>query len=500
MTTTRDVIRFEAGERVDLGDFMDSQWNARSYSHLSWRWFLNDLSSSSPACVVQGFEVTASGPADSQVHIANGLAFGGVTRPDGTIEHGVAFGQEGPSTQALDFTGQPNASYHIYIRPSLDSSTPGNRIVWNDNTELEESDTFDTRYEYGWDVTFGTSSPGNEWQRIATVVWGGSTIATGDITQKQYFLFEGDRSVSYNANWGGGNDRNSDRAQYGVKDFVTFNDAMRRQLGLIIGNPAWYTLPTTSLADAEDHIADATDAHTASPSWTGTVTTADLHVTDDATIDSVATIENLVIGDTVDSDVTLGSAFNYGWESDRTSQTEVPMLLLCAAVEIGTGLLATSGTWSASEPAEGITGIDGEPDRSPKLLCTPVGVGDRIDFDIGPWLKAGCDLSLRLSAEVNTDDIELTATLSTCSITGTSTSYTTLATDAQTVADGGRLEITFDLSAATIHGWLALGKFFYNLRLEVTSVTGAATHLVINKMVLLHSGDKVLKVLGCATI
>src|SRR5512137_1965133 len=171
---SRDMIRFEANERVDIGDLSALQDNDRS--DLRTTWFQHLFGDSvDPNKIYKGFAVAEdSGGPSSQVEISNGIGIGGTTLPDGSIELGVLFGTEGPGTQNLDFSGQPADTYDIYVRPSIDAGTLANRIFWNDNTKLEEADSIETRYVFGWDVTFDTLSPGTEWQKIAEVVWNGA--------------------------------------------------------------------------------------------------------------------------------------------------------------------------------------------------------------------------------------------------------------------------------------------------------------------------------------
>ena len=76
------------------------------------------------------------------------------------------------------------------------------------------------------------------------------------ITKKRKFFFEGDENAAYAATvsleagtyraWGSGNDRNADRALYGVQDLQTFTAAMRSQLASLLGQ-AWYATPTEAL-------------------------------------------------------------------------------------------------------------------------------------------------------------------------------------------------------------------------------------------------------------
>ncbi|MAD95941.1 MAG: hypothetical protein CMB99_01305, partial [Flavobacteriaceae bacterium] len=288
-----DLVRFEPNERVDIPDFNAIQQNARSAIRDAFNTLAFGATGTfTESRVLGGWQVTqdGGGPA-ATVDVAYGTALGMEELPDTTIEYGTALGRLLTATQTIDFTGQPNNTYGVYVRFSHTSGVTGNRIFWNADTSAEEVGTINTRNVADWDVTFSLASPGNEYFQIADVVWAGATVATGDITHTRDMFFEGHETGGFASVWGdGGNDRNTDRGQYGARDLYTWVQAVRRQLRDVIGESQWYAVPNTDLALTATHIAQSTDAHTASPTWTGTVTALDFHATNDLTVDNDATV------------------------------------------------------------------------------------------------------------------------------------------------------------------------------------------------------------------
>lgn len=454
--TTRDQVRFESNERLDLGDANAWQSNARSYAHKPWHWFLAEPDEL-PNYILQGFKATASGSPDSFVHVANGIGTSAITLPDGsTLEHAVFFGQDGPSTQAVDLSALPGGTYHAYIRVSFDTGVNGNRIFYTAGEEIP--DTIDTRYAFGWDVQVAASSPGDQWQLIADLDWDGSTLVTGDITQHQDHLFEGNAGVTFNSTWGAGNDRNVDRAQYGVFSFKRWNEALRKQLGLIIGNPAWYTLPTADLVETRAHIDTIVDAHSANPTWTGTVTADEHH-----------------------------------WDSTHTFYDPIDMTALCAAIDAGK--IGPTGSWTVNGGESSSVGFEGAVNWDlPRILLSSATVGNQFYLDISPYMRAGCLLSqLIMIAESDVDDIDFEMRVSSRAWVGTSAADTGIFASSQNIGNNGRKKVVFSLTG-TPAGPLAsasAGEKFYELRAGVTAVNGSAAKLLIYGMYITQTTNDV---------
>lgn len=281
MAGSRDRVRVLPDQRVDVLDWEAMQLNARSEarSMLAALLFGDNTLAAELVKIVEGFEVTAQGTPDATIDIAAGAAIGAELRADGDREYGVLFGREVQTSQTLDFMGQPNNTYGIYVRFAATPGTQSARVFWDADSSAETTDIVETRDVVDWDVVYSTTSPGDEYVKVADVVWGGSTITTGDITDTRDLMFEGKVDDSYAQQWGdGGSDRDSDRAANGVHDLATWVQAVRRQLADITGT-AWYTDVPVGL---NTHIADGADPHGA------TLTQTSLDVTNLNEADGIA--------------------------------------------------------------------------------------------------------------------------------------------------------------------------------------------------------------------
>lgn len=266
MSTYRDRVLFYPNERVDLGDLEAMQNNARTDLRASLSQFL--MGDAPDTYALTQWLVEQEIVPTSTVKVTRGTALGAELRddPDGTVEFGVPFGAEGVSTLHPSFVGLPAATYGIYVRFLHVSGSSGTRRFYNPGTELEESQGVDTRDVAGWEAAVSASSPGDEWHKVASVVWGGATVVTANISGVANYFFEGSDAANFVDFWGDGvNDRNTDRAAYGIGDLYTWVQAVRRQLNDIIGGVGWYSEPDTSLsavgAAVTAHLADDTDPH-----------------------------------------------------------------------------------------------------------------------------------------------------------------------------------------------------------------------------------------------
>lgn len=178
---------------------------------------------------------------------------------DNTLLFGMVGGEEGPATRIVDFaTASPSSTQAVYVRMVTTFSDFENRVFWNPSgaPAAEFVDNIATRKPVTWEVTFQAASvapPGNgEWVKIYEITIGaGGTIDA--VTDYRHFYYEGDPQATfgaYSVEWGdGANDRNIDRATYGVVDQHTWTQALRRQLSDIIGLNGWYKAPGVSLND-----------------------------------------------------------------------------------------------------------------------------------------------------------------------------------------------------------------------------------------------------------
>lgn len=220
-----DKLRVESNERVDIQDF---QFLAKESVESSHRQLLSQFMTD-PAktrkWVVDGFEM--SNPSAKQLRIEQGRAIAAF-REGGSTYYGLLL-TEGDGYKIVDLNTYGAGSYGIYVRFEFVEGDSESRIFWNPaGAGSEYTQTIPTRYLANWSVRVEASDPGSEWMRIGTVVQ-----ATMTITDQRQMYFEGDVHNSYASGWssdGGGdaNDRNSDRATYGISDFQTFTGAMRQ--------------------------------------------------------------------------------------------------------------------------------------------------------------------------------------------------------------------------------------------------------------------------------
>jgi len=265
MAIDRDMVNWNSNQRADISEMRAHERNSRSDMRRSIDNLLFGSNASGFNRVFGNFKVTASNPADAVVSVNAGVAVGAEVLDDQTNEHGVMFGRDGESSKALDFSSLGAATYNVWVRFSNDPGEPGVRVFYNADTQQEEAQTVDTRLVHDWDVTISIVSPGDEWILLAEVVWGGATIAAGNITPKRHMFFEGDAGASYAHEWGdGANDRDTDRANNGVRALYEHTHAVRRQIEEIFDDllgTKWYEVPPSNLQEARDHIDDSSDPH-----------------------------------------------------------------------------------------------------------------------------------------------------------------------------------------------------------------------------------------------
>jgi len=258
-------IRWYPNERVQLADFelatgkLVMQDMARSVRSLVLpRGRSTTGAAASEARVLSGFAATVVGGlgVGSSLLIAAGSAVLGYVE-DGAYHFGVVHGDLLPADATIDFSGASLDDYNVFARFIQSDAEQANRVFWNAAglPPAEEIDTVNTQKVGTWEITSQVSTlapPGNgEWFRICRV-----TVAAGPVisvlNDLRHFFFEGSAATSdgpYEQEWGDGtNDRNADRAAYGIGDLHMWAQLVRRQLTDIIGT-AHFTLAPTSLVE-----------------------------------------------------------------------------------------------------------------------------------------------------------------------------------------------------------------------------------------------------------
>lgn len=231
-----DMLRVEANERIDLQDFQTVAESGNDQaSQINANFATNP--DGQRAWILGGFGVT--NPTGSQIRVTKGKAIL-ARREAGDIKYGLLT-SDGDTSRTIDIGSFATGVYGVYVRFEFIDADTAARIFWNaTDNGFEYSHTLPTMRAANWSLRIEGSSPGAEWLRIATV-----NQVDRVITPRRPFYFEGaeDSSPAYASGWGTTNDRNTDRATYGVKDLQTFTAAVRQCLEDVKGRGIrkWYS-------------------------------------------------------------------------------------------------------------------------------------------------------------------------------------------------------------------------------------------------------------------
>lgn len=233
-----DILRVDSNERVDITDFEFISESVQAHERQMIDNFMCDPAQTRK-WVISGFGM--SNPAAKQLQVDKGKAILG-TRDSGVIQYGVLT-TEGDATLTVDLNSYAPGTYGIYIHFERIAGESQSRIFWDPaGSGSEYAQAMNTRYTAAWSLRVESSNPGNDWLKIGEV-----DQATMAITDQREFYFEGAVVDSYESGWssdGGGiaDDRNVDRATYGVTDLQMALAAVRQCLTDIKGRGLreWY--------------------------------------------------------------------------------------------------------------------------------------------------------------------------------------------------------------------------------------------------------------------
>ncbi|UCG52075.1 MAG: hypothetical protein JSW58_00535, partial [Candidatus Latescibacterota bacterium] len=228
----KNRTRFEANERVDLVDFekIGGEHAQGHFDQVVGGLFTSPFQEQK--WVLSGFDM--ENPVGSQVQVNRGRAIL-AERRNGQVVNGI-LATEGDPVKIVDINTYPPGTYGVYIRFEYVPGDSQSRIFWDPAGAGEEfAKTIPTQYIANWAVRVESANPGTEWLKVGEV-----DQATMTLTDLRNFYFEGDSASSYASGWsldGGGsaNDRNPDRATYGIIDLHTAMAAMRQCLEDIKG-------------------------------------------------------------------------------------------------------------------------------------------------------------------------------------------------------------------------------------------------------------------------
>lgn len=233
-----DILRIESNERVDIADFDFISESIQAHERQLYDNFFCDVSRTRK-WIISGFAI--SNPAAKQLQVTKGKAILGA-RIDGVTQYGM-LSTEGDAALTVDLNSYSPGTYGVYIRFERIDGESQSRIFWNPSgAGSEYAQAINTRYTASWSLRVEASSPGDDWLKIGEV-----DQATMAITDQREFFFEGAVDDYYESGWstdGGGNanDRNSNRATYGITNLQMFTAAMRECLRDIKGRGLreWY--------------------------------------------------------------------------------------------------------------------------------------------------------------------------------------------------------------------------------------------------------------------
>lgn len=247
------IPKFAPQERVDLPDLTAVSYLVLGEFRRTVRGLLIGPNLGSPPdhlnYVVRGFAVEAASPPDATVIVrldpggANPLSFAiGGENLGARVDAGQLIGGdgmdgtlEGNATYILDFSGQPAGTYTVEMRHVYTDGANDNRAFWDDGANSEFIAATDTRTLPAIELRL-SGAPSSEWITLASVVWGGATIVSGNITDARAFALEGTTPFYQTSQTGSGGmadfDRSASRgsAAVGLNEVYPALRALARQI------------------------------------------------------------------------------------------------------------------------------------------------------------------------------------------------------------------------------------------------------------------------------
>ena len=236
-----DIVKFHPNERVGLPDFEPATGKLQLLDGIRENRVLQLPAGRTTGTANTGMRVfggfVATIPTSTTVQLTSGTGI--LSWLDrSTLHHGIAVGDQAPSSYTLDFSTASPGTYAIYARFVYSDGSQENRVFWNPAAVPpgEAVTNVATRQTATWEATYqdaALSPPGSgEWIKLweATVIAGPSVSALDDF---RHLYFEGDVNFgNYTAaEWGdGANDRAVDRGTYPITDWHMFVQMVRRQL------------------------------------------------------------------------------------------------------------------------------------------------------------------------------------------------------------------------------------------------------------------------------
>ena len=336
----KKFVTLNRGERVDQPDMQalasDSQ-RASMDEFVGQFIGTNMANTTGPGFIISGFNATTSG---TVVTVTNGVAIAGYNDKGTPYTSAILSG--GDPSRSIDIGTFADGTYTVWLRMEFRDTDFTNRVYWNPlaSTPVEFARNASTRVTENWAIAIENSGPGPEWSAIWNVTKTGGSLSLADVRQ---FLFDGAAANSYtaiDAEWGGGNDRSSNRALNGVQSLSRALRGLQRQVQDILGGTGWWQTLTSLTAVS----LQALNANKLERNGSNTIT-GNIHPDTDVTRslgNGTTRFASLfgrnLVGTTVDLDVTGGTNPSVIFNSSlaNTSQSVV-------FADSTTGLRITSG-------------------------------------------------------------------------------------------------------------------------------------------------------------
>ncbi|MCK4858390.1 MAG: hypothetical protein KAT58_10505 [candidate division Zixibacteria bacterium] len=223
---TTNLLRTEANERVDKGDFDYLADGAVQAEHRQVMGEMFTDPTRLRAWILDGFAIDC--PNAKEVRVTRGRAILS-QRVAGEVKHGVLV-TGGDATKTVDIGAFGAGTYGIYVRFELVSGDLQSRIFWNPiGNGFEYGKTIATRYQANWSLRVEVGSPGAEWLKIGDVDRATLTPSTPPdtgITDQREFYYEGSinqKEIAANFTWNGTTTiaaTGGDTTEMAVGDFI----------------------------------------------------------------------------------------------------------------------------------------------------------------------------------------------------------------------------------------------------------------------------------------
>lgn len=356
---TKSFAMFHRGERVTLEDFQRvAETSTRAIvDQLVAKLLVGDDAESS-YYVVHGFDATASG---TELTITRGVAVAGYKSQNQTHYGSILSG--GDESITRDLADLDDGSHKVFVRLNF---TPGgfkNRPHWNPLTPGETVRNVPTQNNERWSFVVEQVAPGPEWMQIWALVKSGGTLSLVDT---RVFYFEGPSFLSWvvpATEWGTVDDRNDDRATYGLFGLRRTLRALMKDIGEIKGSTRWWQSLATIGAQSLYDLTEGKLARDGSQTMTGNLNpeTADAQSIGNTTRWNLINVRNITSELINVATGLYASTFSEGTGAKTKFFRSLPVSTLGGAVRLFRGMTGAAGDTRVFELLYNADWVDGSP-------------------------------------------------------------------------------------------------------------------------------------------